>query len=164
MEIHRFLYKSDKAGHINFIAYILAFIALVAGIESIITAILLVLVAAVLYFFQRGIELDLRNGTYRFIIAFGPVRIGSWDKLPALKTISVFSTNKVSTLTSRANNESEFKNRVVQVNLITERNQKIKILEVESKEPAFLLAKAVARKLDVNVWDATEREGNWVEL
>jgi hypothetical protein len=53
---------------------------------------------------------------------------------------------------------------VVQVNLITERNQKIKILEVESKEPAFLLAKAVARKLDVNVWDATEREGNWVEL
>ena len=32
MEIHRFLYKSDKAGHINFIAYILAFIALVAGI------------------------------------------------------------------------------------------------------------------------------------
>ena len=164
MEIHRFLYKSDKATHLNVIAYILVFIALVAGVESILTSIILLFAATLLFLFQRGIELDLRDGTYRFIMAVGPVRIGSWDKLPALKTISVFSTNKVSTLTSRANNESEFKNRVIQVNLITERNQKIKILEVESKEPAFLLAKAVARKLNVNVWDATEREGSWVEL
>jgi ABC-type multidrug transport system fused ATPase/permease subunit len=164
MEIHRFLYKSDKAGHINVIAYILVFIALVAGVESILTSTILFFAAVVLFLFQRGIELDLRDGTYRFIMAVGPVYIGSWDKIPTLKTISVFSTNKVSTLTSRANNESEFKNRVIQVNLITERNQKIKILEVESKEPAFLLAKAVARKLEVNIWDATEREGSWVEL
>lgn len=80
MEIHRFLYKSDKAGHINVIAYILVFIALVAGVESILTSTILFFAAAVLFLFQRGIELDLRDGTYRFIMAVGPVYIGSWDK------------------------------------------------------------------------------------
>jgi hypothetical protein len=164
MEIHRFIYKSDKSGFLSVMAYVFFIIGTTMIKSNTTTAVGLYIAGIALLLYQSGIELDLRDGSYRFITTFSIIHIGKWDYLPPLKTISVFAVNKSTRLTSIANNVSIHKDNVVQVNLITENNQKIKILETTSSDAAFALAKAVAHKFDMSIWDATGRSGKWVEF
>jgi len=51
---------------------------------------------------------------------------------------------------------------VIQVNLATEQNQRIRLLETDNVEEAFAFAKEVSQKLNLQVWDATGKEGKWL--
>jgi hypothetical protein len=112
--------------------------------------------------YQSGIEVNFKERTYRMITAFGLQGFGNWEPLPPIKCVSVFRTQLVSSTYGRSNASVTTREEVIQVNLATEQNKRIKLLETDSTEEAFAFAKEVAHKLDLNIWDATEKEGKWM--
>lgn len=120
------------------------------------------LVAVGLLAYQNGIEVNVKERTYRMITAIGPKGLGTWQPLPAIKCVSVFKTNLANTTYSRSNRSVTTKQTVIQVNLATEQNDRIRVFETEEIEEAFVFAKELAQKLNLNVWDATEPEGKWL--
>ncbi|MGB1317614.1 MAG: hypothetical protein ACPG5W_05385, partial [Flavobacteriales bacterium] len=113
--------------------------------------------------YQSGIEVNFKERTYRLITAIGPQGFGSWESLPAIKCVSVFKTTLVSSTYGRSNASITTKQSVIQVNLATEQNKRIRLFETEEIEEAFAFAKVVGQKLDLKTWDATEKEGKWID-
>lgn len=89
--------------------------------------------------------------------------MGKWRSLPELKCLSVFKTKLVSRTYGRSNASITTEESVVQVNLVSESNERIKLLEVENLDEAVVFAKDWSKKLDTRVWDAADREGKWLE-
>ena len=112
--------------------------------------------------YQSGIEVNFQEKTYRMITAMGTQGFGSWEPLPEIKCVSIFKTNLISSTYGRSNASITTKQTVIQVNLATEQNKRIRLFEAEEIEDAIVFAKDVAQKLELNIWDATDREGKWL--
>lgn len=125
--------------------------------------IVLALGAGGLIAYQSGIEVNFQERSYRLITAFGPQGFGSWEPLPPLKCVSVFKTQLVSSTYGRSNASVTTREEVIQVNLATEQNKRIRLLETQNMDEAFAFAKEASQKLDLKVWDATSKEGQWLD-
>jgi hypothetical protein len=161
-KIYRFLYVREKPLMVKIVSFSVIVLSILRFVNYPLISGIMVLVGILLYLYQTGIEVDFKVHTYRNIIALGPLSFGKWEGIPPLKSISVFKATIVSSATSRANVTITQRDQVIQVNLITTLNKRIKLLETENKEEAFALAKKIAPILDLDIWDATEREGKWL--
>lgn len=161
-DIYQFLYKRDKPMSMK----LMGILAAVFGIGGIAATPLFGIIMGVgaigLLAYQDGIEVNFKERTYRMITAFGPQGFGSWEPLPPIKCVSVFKTKLVSTTYGRSNASVTSTQEVIQVNLATERNKRIRLFETEDKEEAFRFAKEVSQKLELRIWDATDRDGKWI--
>lgn len=162
--ICRVIHTRDKPMPIKVLGIIVALFSLGMLATSPVFGIVLALVAGGLLAYQSGIEVNFRQRSYRTITAFGPQAFGTWQPLPALTSVSVFRTQVVSRTYGRSNASFTSRDEVIQVNLTTERNERIRRLETEHMEEAFVFAKEVAQQLDLRLWDATSKEGQWVDL
>lgn len=162
-EPHRFLYKRDKPMPMKLMAALAALFSLGGLAYSPVFSIVMGIAAAGLFVYQNGIELNFNNRSYRLISALGPQAFGTWQPLPNIKCVSVFKTELVSTTYGRSNASITTNHTVIQVNLATEQNQRIRLFETENTQEAFVFAERVAKKLNLNIWDATEREGKWLD-
>jgi hypothetical protein len=160
-EVYQFLYRRDKPMPMK----IMGVLAAVFGIGGLavtpVFGVIMVLAAGGLLAYQSGIELNFRERKYRMITAIGPQGFGSWEPLPEIKCVSVFRTTLVSTTYGRSNASVTTKQPVIQVNLATEQNKLIRLFETEDMNEAIVFAKEVADKLDLRIWDATEKIGKW---
>jgi len=125
---------------------------------SIITA----LVVLGIFVFQTGIEIHFENNKYRFILAFGPIGIGKWKELPLIKHVAILSVRLRENLTARSGLTTTYVKKVIQVSLITQSNQKLKLIETTDYTRAFDTAKAIGNKQNLQVWDATSKVGKYV--
>ena len=113
---------------------------------------------------QSGIEVNFEEGKYRLINSFGPVGIGDWDSLPPIKCVAVFKTNLVSNTYSRTGLAVQSRDSVIQVNLATQNNQRIRLYDTDEVEDAFEFAQDVANRLDLKIWDATTKDQKWLKV
>ncbi|MCB0755659.1 MAG: hypothetical protein H6603_03370 [Flavobacteriales bacterium] len=163
--IYRFLYKRDKPMSMKIMGIIAALFSLGGLACTPLLGIALALGAAGLLIYQNGIEVNFKDRSYRLITAFGPQGFGEWEPLPPLKCVSVFKTQLVSSTYGRSNASITTRQEVIQVNLATEQNKRIRLLETENVEEAFAFAKEAAQKLNVQLWDAaTSKEGKWLAV
>lgn len=125
--------------------------------------IILFLISTGFLIYQTGVEIDFVNNKYRFIHAFGPQYFGNWMDIPDLDYISVFGANIVSQVTSRSNITLTSSANEIQVNLIAENNQHIKLFQSVNLDDAFIFAKEVATRFKLNIYDATTNEPNWLD-
>lgn len=160
--IHRFLYKREKPFMTKVMSLLIITVTILWFRNVLIVAIPLVIVAIALFIYEEGIEVDFKVHTYRLITAIGPLAVGKWQAFPSLKSISVFKANIVSSVTSRGGTTLTERDSVIQVNLITQQNKRIKLLETKDAAEAFAFAQKVAPEFNLAVWDATEREGKWL--
>ncbi|MCF8464715.1 MAG: hypothetical protein K9G41_07735 [Flavobacteriales bacterium] len=160
--MYQFLYKRDKPMPIKIIGVLAAVFSIVALTTYPLFGLVLALGAGGLIAYQSGIELNFKDRTYRMITAIGNKSFGNWEPLPPIKCVSVFKTTFVSSTYGRSNASITTKQSVIQVNLATEQNQRIRLFETENLQDALKLAKDVALKLNLSVWDATEAEGKWL--
>lgn len=123
--------------------------------------VIMALGAGGLLMWQSGIEVNLEDGKYRLINSFGPVGVGDWDNLPPLKCVSVFKTNLVSNTYSRTGMAVTNRESVIQVNLATESNQRIRLYDSDEIDDAFEFAIDLSKQLDLKIWDATTRDQKW---
>ena len=120
------------------IAGILAAIFSIGGLASTpVFGIVMLLAAGGLISYQSGIEVDIVSKRYRYITSFGAVGFGEWLALPELKCVSVFKTKLISRTYGRSNASFTSKQEVVQVNLVSARNERFKLLEVENLDEAI---------------------------
>lgn len=162
--ICRVIHPNDKPMSVKVLGIIMALFSLGLLATSPVFGIVMALGAGGLLAYQSGIEVNFSNRTYRTITAFGPKAFGTWQPLPALTSVSVFRTQVVSRTYGRSNASITTRDEVIQVNLATGRNERIRLLETEQMEEAFAFAKEVAQQLDLRLWDATSKEGQWVDL
>ena len=161
-ETYRYIYTRDKPMSIKIIGVVAALFSVMGLAYSPFFGIIMGLGGIGVLAYQPGEEVDFANRRYRLITALGPQSFGTWESLPPLKCISVFKTQLVSSAFGRSGASVTSRQSVIQVNLATAGNQRIRLLETEDKEAAFAFAQQLVPKLDLQVWDATEREGRWV--
>lgn len=162
--IYRFLYKRDKPMPMKIMGILAAIFSIGGLAYSPLFGVMMALGAGGLLAYQSGIEVNFTKRTYRMISALGPQGFGRWEPLPEIKCVSVFKTKLVSSTYGRSNASITTTQTVIQVNLATEQNKRIRVFETEKVGEALVFAKDLAQKLDLNIWDATEREGKWMEL
>lgn len=162
-ELHRFLYKRDKPMPMKIMGVLAALFSVGGFAYSPFFGVVMALGAGGLLAYQSGIEVNFKERSYRLITAIGPKGFGSWEPLPSIKCVSVFKTELVSSTYGRSNASITTKQTVIQVNLATEQNKRIRLFETEDRAEAFVVAKEVAQQLELNIWDATEREGKWLD-
>lgn len=161
---YQFLYKRDKPMSMKVLG-ILAAVFSIGGLAfTPLFSVILAIGAGGLLIYQNGIEVNFKERSYRMITAFGSQAFGTWQPLPPLKCVSVFKTQLVSSTYGRSNASITTREEVVQVNLATEQNQRIRLFETDNSEEAFTFAKDLAQKLDLNIWDATDKVGKWMTL
>jgi hypothetical protein len=120
------------------------------------------MVAGLFLLYQTGIEINFQQKTYRYITSFGIYDFGNWVDLPELKLISVFKLNISSSFFSRSGRSTTKNDIVIQVNLVSHDNKRIKLLESKNVNEAFAYANELIPLLNLKVWDATDKEGKWV--
>ena len=161
-EVHQFLYKRDKPMPMKIMGVLVAVFSIGGLAYSPFFGVTMVLCAVALLAYQSGIEVNFKERSYRLITAMGPKGFGSWEPLPEIKCVSVFKTTFVSsTYGGRSNASITAEQSVIQINFATEQNKRILLFETQDLGEAFVFAKDTARKLDLNIWDATEKEGKW---
>jgi hypothetical protein len=100
------------------------------------------LVAGGLLAYHSGIEFNFRERTYRSITAIGTQGFGAWQPLPALTCVSIFRTTLVNTTYGRSNAGTTSRQEVLQVNLATAQNTRIRLLETEHSGEAVTFCQA----------------------
>lgn len=125
----------------------------------------IILLAAIAFFMYRtGIEVDFTKKRYRLISRPGSPSEIDWNDLPPLQYVSIFRTTYARITRGRSNIGYKRRYSVIQVNLITAKNNRITVFETYSTEEAFECAALFAKHLQLRIWDATEKTGKWKEL
>lgn len=144
------------------LGFIVALIALLKIADTPIFSMIMVMASTGIFAYQTGIEFNFAKKIYREINAFGPQSFGEWKDLPPIEYISVFKVNLVSAVYGRSGASVSTKRGVYQVNLITNQNRRLRILETENIEEAFQFAKEYATYLDLKIWDASTKDAKWL--
>lgn len=161
-ETYQYLYKRDKHKSLKIMGVIVALFG-IGGLASTPALGLALTVGAVgLISYNSCIEVNFQERKFRMITAFGTKGFGNWESLPELKCVSVFKTKLVSKTYGRSNASLTSEQEVIQVNLATEDNKRIRLLETESIDEAFAFAKEVSGTINLRVWDATTKEAAWL--
>lgn len=159
---YRFIYKREKPTSLKVMGVLAALFSLGGLAYTPVFGLAMALAAGGLLLYQSGIEVDFKERKYRLITAFGNQGFGEWEALPALKCVSVFRTKFSSQTYGRSNASVTTTEQVIQVNLVTAQDKRMLLFESEDKNDAFDFARNVAAKLNEKLWDATEKEGQWV--
>ena len=125
-------------------------------------SILLCILAIFFYVTDNGTILDLEHKQITSARMFRGKANAKWEDLPPITYVSVFKTTMVSTTHSITYRELEMKEKVYTVNLIHDKRKRMQVFQTNDKNEGLELAKHIAEKLEVPVYDATERQGNWV--
>lgn len=161
-ETYRYLYKRDKPFMLKVLGFVVAIIALFKIADTPVFSIIMVMGSTGIFAYQTGIEFNFAKRLYREINAFGPQSFGEWKDLPPIEYISVFQVNLVSAVYGRSGASVSTKKKVYQVNLITNKNRRLRLLETENIDEAFQFAKEYAAYLDLKIWDASTKEAKWL--
>ncbi|HRG58050.1 MAG TPA: hypothetical protein PK323_03785 [Bacteroidia bacterium] len=114
-----------------------------------------------LFVYVEGIEINFIEKRYRKIKIFGPQKFGNWENFGKSCYISIFKTALISGVTGLSGTSVTAKEKVIQVNLVIEKNQRILAYQSSNKEDAFIIANMLSSKLNIKLWDATEGKGKW---
>jgi hypothetical protein len=113
--------------------------------------------------YNEGLEIDFKQSKYRDVIIFGNVAFGKWVNLPEINYISVFRTVLVSGVYSMAGNKATNREKVILINLIYGKNERILVYKTEDLQEAFTKAEYLSEKLNLKIYDATTKAGKWYE-
>lgn len=121
-------------------------------------------VLAVFYYTtSNGIILDLEKKRYQKARVFRNWTRGNWQDLPDISYVSVFKATMVSTTHSVSYRCVELKKKVVLINLIHDKNQRLNVFQTLDEKEGLQKAIFIAQKLDLPIYNATSRVGSWIE-
>lgn len=103
---------------------------------------------AIAFSVVKDYHFDFKNSRYKTLYGVGPIKLGKWKTFKNLDYVSVF-----------LNGSEEY-----EINLWHDKNQHFNISKVASKDIAFEYAKAIAKELYLQVFDATvKNDFKWLE-
>lgn len=107
-------------------------------------AIILLLPSALAFSMVKDLLFDLENKKYKIQHRVGPLKFGTWKKLPKIEYVSVFRQPK---------QDGEF---VFEANLWYSKNKHFNVYESDTRPPAWEMGHYIAKALKVKLLDATD--------
>ncbi len=99
---------------------------------------------------------------YRYSMAIVNFRFGKWIIMPAFESISIFSAKKRQDMFVGSQSTTATYSEI-EVNLIYHNNRRLTVYETQDYNSALGIARQFADKLTLRIYDATKREGEWIE-
>ena len=138
---------------------------LIFGIYSLMSSpfALVPILLGVMLLIVEGTEIDLASKTYRKINSVFGIKFGSWQPLPDIEYVSVFSTKE--RVTARAlSAETTNSEDIIVLNLFYDRNKKISAYRTNNIKDAYEVAFHISDALMVDVLDATvKNDFRWLD-
>lgn len=172
-DIYHYSYNTRKpyspliGFNLNTLGYLLIGLTLLGFVFAPIWSIISGIVAIGIFLYDDGIEVDFVLKKYRYFTSFGSLVLGEWKDISDLHYISVFKTGLTLTFNdpymgaSYGSDTISYKD-VLQVNLIVGHNERLRLFETgDMQSDVFGFSKQLASKLNLKIWDATERKGKW---
>ncbi len=119
--------------------------------------------ALLLIGYTDGFDIDFKGKKYRKTKYLGPMAFGKWIDLPEVKYISVFRVIITSGVRGLSNTRVSSQEKVIVINLIYDKNKRLRVYKTEDKNDAFEKAGLISKGLGLRIYDATEREGKWLD-
>lgn len=157
-----YFYENQRPITFTILAYVILFYSLISLINTPLFSFFLALGATGFLSYKRGIEINFLSNEYRNVKAFGPQFLGSWSPLPPLNYISVFKQKLAGKIYGRSGNAISQEMDIIEVKLVTNQNKTISLFATKNEQEAFDVAKSLSEKLALRIWDATEREGKFI--
>ena len=155
--------------NLNTLGYLLIGLTLLEFVFAPLWSIISGIVAMGIFLYDDGIEVDFGLKKYRYFTSFGSLVLGEWLDISDMHYISVFKTGLTLTFNdpymgANYGSDTISAKDVLQVNLIVGHNERLRLLETgDLQSDVFGFAKQLASKLNLRIWDATERKGKWYE-
>lgn len=160
---YRFVYKRQSPFFVYLVGGLVLFWAVTLILSSPLAGLFLGLCSTGILSYKRGIEIDFQNKRYKYFTAFGPQEFGGWEDLGPLKYVSVFGANYANTVRGVGAASASVSNKLYEVNLITETNQRINICLLKDVDAAFEQADIMSKEFSLKIYDATTREPKWLD-
>lgn len=111
----------------------------------------------------RNLYLDLEGMKYKKEYVVGPVKTGKWITLPEIAYVSVFRQNRSSDRDNDGMTDTSGHN--YDVNVWHQTSKHFTIYSSVALQPAFDMGQYLAKKLNVDLLDATvPNDFKWIEL
>lgn len=164
MEMNSFIFKGTKSLKMKIVSTSMLILGIMWIQYRLFGGLIVSFGSIVLFATVVGIQIDFENKKYRLALFFGPNAFGKWKELPDIKYISVFKTTYVRTVRGIAGVGSvSSSEKTIVVNLIHGKNKRLKVYATDDVNDGFEKANYIAKKLDLKIYDATERVGKWIQ-
>lgn len=120
------------------------------------------LVGLVLSFANGGIQVDFATRSYREYYGVLKYKFGEWHEMPTIEYVTVF-IEQYGQNTSMVSIQRSYKFSKVKVSLIASRTQRYDGGYFNTKEEAMKAGLTLAKGLNIELLDYTEREPKWID-
>ncbi len=124
-------------------------------------SVLLIPIGIVFVFAKKGTTVSFSSGKYKEYFGLFKWKWGTWKSIPICEYISVFSAVETQQIWAKSQT-TKLSLGVIFVNLIHCRNQRLSVYKTDNLEKAFKVAHLFANNLNLDIFDATNREKNWI--
>jgi hypothetical protein len=144
------------------VAVLLVLLGLYLLLNLNLLGLILIPVSLFILFSKKVMTLSYSMQKYRNGISIFKHDFGKWETFPSFEYISIFSSSKSQFMNVQSQQATAaFKE--IEVNLIYNRSRRLTIYTCQSFSDALHVAKKVGRQLHLKIYNATLKEGEWIE-
>lgn len=145
---------------------IIGFFVLVAGIALCVNlnlfGIVLVVLSIMVLFAKKVLTISFSLSRYRDSFSIFGYRIGKWITLPEFESISIFNAKKGQTM-NHGSMSATASYAELEVNLIYNRSRRLTVYTTRDYNKALDISTKFAAKYNLSIYDASTREGKWLD-
>jgi hypothetical protein len=158
-------YHFSEGGYFSLQFKILAITFLLTGIPLLITlnlgGLFLVMIALIILFAKKELSVSFSLAKYRYTFSLFQLKIGSWQSFPNFESISIFNAKKSQGMSAGSQSGTAVFSEL-EVNLVYNRSRRLTIYTTQKFDKALSVANIFAEKLDLRIYDASTRDGHWI--
>jgi len=145
---------------------IVGFFVLIAGITLCTTfnplGIVLVILGIAVLFAKKILTISFSLSRYRNSFSIFGFRTGQWITLPEFESISIFNAKKGQTMSYESMSATASYSEL-EVNLVYNRSRRLTVYTTKDYNKALDVARKFAIKFDLSIYDASARDGKWLD-
>jgi hypothetical protein len=116
----------------------------------------------VLLLSKKELSLSFSLSKYKHSLRLFNFRSGTWETLPEFESISIFSAKKSQAMSVGPQTQTATFTEI-EVNLVYKRSRRLTVYTTSNYDEALNTARVFASKFSLDIYDATSREGKWIE-
>jgi hypothetical protein len=111
---------------------------------------------------KKELTVSFSLSKYQYSLRLFNFRSGKWETLPEFESVSVFSAKKSQVMSAGSQSQTATFSEI-EVNLVYNRNRRLTVYTSSHYNDALKMARMFASKFSLDIYDATSREGKWIE-
>jgi len=145
---------------------IVGFAIIIAGITLCfklhLMGIVLLILGCIAVLAKKELSISFSLSKYRYAFVLLNYKFGPWESLPNFESISIFSAKKSQEMSAgRQSGTAVFSE--IEVNLIYNKSRRLTVYTTQDFSKALNIARMFAEKFNLPIYDATKREGYWLD-